>query len=66
MTNTTNTNNTADFDRMVYEYKVAYNTFVTSKVGSAKGDKAERKMDRLYAEAERMGFASEFGRAVFA
>jgi hypothetical protein len=55
MTSTQNT-----FEKMVHDFKVARYAFGTSRLGSAKGNKAEAKMEALVAKAEAEGFLAEF------
>ena len=61
---TTTQTTTETFDRMVAECLRARFIFETSRIGSAKGVAAERKIDRLVARAERLGFLAEFCTAV--
>lgn len=62
---TTTQNNAADkFDRMVLDYKKARYAFGTARLGSTKADNAERKMERLVKQAEKMNVLDEFVRTV--
>jgi cobalamin biosynthesis protein CbiD len=60
----TSTTNTAKFDRMVLDFKKARFAASTSRLGSTKERNAEAKMERLVAEAEKMGLLKEFVRTV--
>lgn len=61
---TTQTTTDTRFDRMIEEFKVARFRFNNSRLGSSKGDAAERKMERLVEQAEKMGRLDEFVRIV--
>jgi hypothetical protein len=56
---------TADkFDRMVLDFKKARYAYNNARLGSTKAATAERKMERLVGQAEKMGCLDEFVRTV--
>jgi cobalamin biosynthesis protein CbiD len=60
----TSTTNTAKLDRMVLDFKKARLAAATSRLGSTKERNAQAKMERLVAEAAKMGLLKEFVRTV--
>ena len=64
MSTTTDTNTTARLDRMAGQFARAKYTYETTRLGSTRGDNAEKVMERLVDQAERMGCLDRFVKMV--